>query len=269
MSDVTISLGQGDVAMTKLFPLVHDRDLEWKQLKHLVRGQEPQQLELICDHMTVTSLAPTSLYEDYLTKLNLSIAKAKVEQSLEDKLSDCIPFLEEEERDYTVAAATEVITLEVNGQRKTHFSTEWASKAHNLPYGSDAIYLDLTSLCAQLRDQMGVSLTHSSNHLTLVVPANQFPYLLAKTKSCESALNLFKKLLPEVELVTVPKLYDKRGKPCALLLCTSDAFGPVGYTVFDQPVSLKQDGHDNYTLTIPEHKLVIVNPTQMAVLTGI
>ena len=250
---MTIQLEQSDGAMTKLFPLVQSSDSKQEQYPHLVQEPKPQNIEIPCTPMTLTLSEPTQLYEAQLTEISRSIANAKVERDLEDAIADCTQHLKTDDK----------VTVDL----------AWSGKAHKLPHGSDAIYHDLTLLCAQLRTQMGTSLTHSSNHLTLLVPASHLSFLLAKTDTGESALTMFKALMPEVELVMVPQLlYKKESNPCALLLCTSNALSPVGYMAVEGVFYVRPNNdsdNNSYTLHIPSHKLAIVNPTQMAVLTGI
>lgn len=262
---MTIRLKPSDGAMTKLFPLVQSCEVKWEQLNHLARA-ESQRIERTFEPMTVDLVAPTTLYQSHTEALSRMFAQAKVEQALEDELAACIPLFASMR--CTVAARPKA----ANHEPQSHGVTTWADKIQALPQGSAALYHDLTLLYAQLRAQMGVSLTHRSNHLTLVVPADQLPYLQTKTSCYESALSLFQEFVPEVEIVTVPRLNDQQSQPCVLLLCTSEVCGPVGYTVLEQQVRLKQtelsEGY-RFQLIIPEHRLVIVNPEQLAVLTGI
>ncbi len=265
-----IPLKQDYGNLSAIFPLATTKqDIYWERRKYLVRGLEPQSIELTHTQKqdTVDLTVPTQLTK--FEELNRTLAEAKLEQALEDELADCIPLLEG--LDFKVEATT------AEHDHSDNSDGTWSDKVQYPPLGSAAIYRDLTLLCAKLHTQMGERgekgeiLTHSSNHLTLVVPDTHIPFLLAKTGAGESALTMIKILLPELKLLAVPKLESKQG-PCALLLCTSDVFGPVGYTVVEKPaglVELQRIEENRCKLYIPEHKLVIVNPEQMAVLTGI
>ena len=66
-------------------------------------------------------------------------------------------------------------------------------------------------------------------------------------------------------------------KTYAVLVCRDDAYGCPGYFVCNgsEKVKFNADNHGSnptqqtLTLTLPPHKLILTNPEQIAVLTGI
>ena len=242
MADDITRIMLSQISGTKLlthFPLANEAELTADKLQHLSQGGLYQ-----AQNIVVPCPMPQSLPSA------LSTASDKVEKALEDELTDCIPLLEK--HGYKVEASN---------------NETWLDKSQH----SDKIFHDLTLLWEKLSAQMAANINNSSR-ITLVVPVTHIPFLQAKTGSEEPTLTMFKVILPQVELIAVPQLNDTNGSPCALLLCTSNALSPVGYMAVEGVFYVRPNNdsdNNSYTLHIPSHKLAIVNPTQMAVLTGI
>lgn len=149
----------------------------------------------------------------------------------------------------------------------------WRLKAM-LQDGTKFIYNDVYLLMLAQSKKMGVNLSNIVNHMTLVIPTQVIPYFTAKSGSLRSAYDMLKVAFPELKIITLPDLIKDK-EQCALLLCDDPAYGKPGYLVLRDGQSIKAFDPDEritavkYNLAIPQHKLVITNPEQIAVLEGI
>lgn len=257
------------------FPIAEAAELTMKGrgLKHLTRLQEPEYLDARYPAKTIEVFEPNAVDVPSGKTLACLAAISEVEKALEDELAECIPLLA---RHGCKVEAHNVNTTPEHNRLGNLTRSDWLAKAQQREHGSTEIFHDLTLLWEKLLPQMVASNTQmaasKSSLITLVVPVTHIPFLLTKTSEGESAFAMLQAVLPQVELLAVPQINDKAGNPCALLLCNNDAFGPVGYMAVEGNFTFKpQLNSDDYgfTLHIPSHKLALINPAQVAVLTGI
>lgn len=149
----------------------------------------------------------------------------------------------------------------------------WRLKAM-LQDGATFIYNDVYRLMLAQSEKMGVNLSNIVNHMTLVIPTQVIPYFTAKSGGLSSAYDMLKVAFPELKIITLPDLIKDK-EQFALLLCDDPAYGKPGYLVLHDGQSIKAFKPEDcittikYNLAIPQHKLVITNPEQIAVLEGI
>ena len=147
----------------------------------------------------------------------------------------------------------------------------WGYKT-TLQMGPVCIYGDVCHLMLAQSEKMGASLSDIVRYMTLVIPAQVIPFFTAKKSVFISAYDMLKVAFPELKIITLPELDQKQ---CALLLCDDPAYGKPGYLVLHDGQPIRAFEPDDlitaikYDLAVPEHKLVITNPEQIAVLEGI
>ena len=90
-------------------------------------------------------------------------------------------------------------------------------------------------------------------------------YLTFHTSSCCSALESLNKTYPELKVVAIQGLHTA-AYSFALLVYTSDTFGPAGYVVLDSAIKLNTAPKQ---IELPKYRLAITHLSQMAVLEGI
>lgn len=143
-----------------------------------------------------------------------------------------------------------------------------------LPLGTVSIYSDVFRLMLAQSEKMGACLSDVVRHMTLAVPAQAISSLMAKQSIFSSAYDMLKVAFPELKIITLPELTQDK-EQFALLLCDDPAYGKPGYLVLRDGQPIKAFDPDEritavkYELSIPDHKLVITNPEQIAVLEGI
>lgn len=240
--------------LIQLFPTEHELKLSNEHLTHMMRHPTVERVSSDSTELIVHMEVPSPLLKDEeQRKVFVSkIASVKLELALEDGLKDYVKYLEDHKFTEKVEAAT----------------CAWQHQAKQ-PQGPFSIADGLNRLLTQVRTQMGESTNYSGNRFALAVPFSHVPYLQSKNSVGESAFAMFQTVLPQVELMAVPQLYDKKGNPCVLLLCTSEAYGPAGYMALHGKFYFRKIEDKQYSLSIPKHHLVLANPEQMAVLTGI
>ncbi len=152
-------------------------------------------------------------------------------------------------------------------------SGHWSYKA-TLQSGPAYIYGDVYQLMLAQSEKMGASLSDVVRYMTLVLPALVIPFFTAKNGGFSSAYDMLKVAFPELKIITLPEL-DQDNKQFALLLCDDPAYGKPGYLVLRDGQPIRAFDPDDlitaikYDLAVPEHKLVITTPEQIAVLEGI
>lgn len=254
-------------SFTKIIPPIKATELSLNRMRYLMRHDLPSEG---CSFEAVSTdvIVPISGNLD-LTQANelaCKIASSKLDHELEAEIPACINIMLDDGEITFISAES----LEVESPYSDPvFVSSWSDKTHHLQQGSEELFTDLNELHEQLRAQMKESCCYHGNKLTLIVPTSHVPFLMAKTGSCDSALAMLKAALPNLELLTVPALKCQQ-KTCALLICTSEAYGPAGYLSLDGDISFRPDAQGKkYKVTIPKHQLVINHPEQIAVLTGI
>lgn len=149
----------------------------------------------------------------------------------------------------------------------------WAYKV-TLPMGQLSMYGDVYRLILTQSEKMGASLSDVARHMTLFVPPLALSSLLAKQIPLSSAYDMLKIAFPELKIIVLPEL-DQAKEQFAFLVCDDAAYGKPGYLVLKDGNPIKAFDPDDritaikYELAVPEHKLVITNPEQIAVLEGI
>ena len=139
--------------------------------------------------------------------------------------------------------------------------------------GSLAIVNDVMTLARALSNTLQENLDIISHNLTLALPTSYHPYLTVKTESFPSAWEMLKSTFHDLKLWLIPELQRANNATTAVLFYHGAGFGSAGYFVLEQtpyftPTDLARSPIPN-TLTIPNHKLIITNPKQIAILTGI
>lgn len=158
----------------------------------------------------------------------------------------------------------------------TAHASMWHYKLSSSQFGSQGVFNDLCSLAHELSKNMKVPLGYltSTRNLFLMVPDSHMPYLLAKTGSSCSALDMLQAAFPYLKLMCVPEL-KAEDKGYALLACYDDVYGYPGFFAHKEVSALPSEAETKdlsqvpYKLKLPPHKLIITNPEQIAVLTGI
>lgn len=262
-----IKLDQIDGSFTKLIPPTKATEIYLDNLQHQMRHELTSDG---CSYQQIIAdvICPNRVNLAKANELACKIASSKLDHALETELPACINVMLNEGK--ITSISTESVEPEPPYSGPLVVSA-WADKAQVLPNGSTAIFNDLTILNAQLRSQMQESTSYHGNKLTLIVPDSHVPFLMAQTGSCDSALAMLKAALPNLELLTVPAL-KRQEEAYVLLICTSQAYGPACYLSLDGEIhfrAIPHIEHSLYKLHIPAHKLVITNPEQIAVLTGI
>lgn len=156
------------------------------------------------------------------------------------------------------------------------------SKSQNL--GHVSISQEIIYLKDVISQQTGETLGFDS--LTLAIPPSHFGYLMAKNEVGVSALELLKANLGEINICLIPEL-NNDNRTFALLIAKSYIYGNAGYFTWDHykgheyrefapnttEAYLTSQGRTNkgesFRVDIPNYRLVITNPEQIAVLTGI
>lgn len=258
-----IKLDQINGPFTKLIPPTKATELYLDGLQHQMRHELPSDG---CPYQQIIAdvINPNMVKFPQANELACKIASSKLDHALEDELPECINVMLEKGK---------IEPAQTKGQQHSisQVAFSWPDKVKHLQQGSQAIFTDLTQLHEKLRTQMDESNIYQGNKLTLIVPTSHVPFLMAKTGSYDSALAMIKAALPNLELLTVPAL-EFQQKAYAMLICTSQAYGPAGYLSLDGEIHFRAVPHienNRYKLHIPAHKLIITNPEQIAVLTGI
>lgn len=150
----------------------------------------------------------------------------------------------------------------VNGN--TEQTSSWSVKE------ADMIWADLKSLIDKVCEQMHEHIGVASQDMTLALPATHLPYLFKQVGLHCSVLEQLNLLFPNLRIIAIPELTTEQGNH-ALLVCKHQAFGPAGYFAIGAQANIvfEDDVATKTKLFIPVYGLVITNPEQIAVLTGI
>lgn len=146
----------------------------------------------------------------------------------------------------------------------------WSRKSSVNTDNSALAFLKIYQLMQKLSVNNHESLNCISSRLTLVVPADIVPFLTGKANGV-SVLDMLETACPGLKLLVLPKLTTQQGQ-CAVLIYNSEAFGPAGYVAIRESIRFKPNEdtvEGSFDLIVPAHHLVITNPEQIAVLTGI
>lgn len=125
-----------------------------------------------------------------------------------------------------------------------------------------------------LREKMSAQLGFNLNgNITLVVPTASYYYLMTKAWFSISALEMMHEILPnlEVKVVHLPE-FNYIPNFVAMLVYDDKDLGAAGYWAMNEHNTIWNSAEDpahqstNYQVCIPEVKLVLVKPKQIAVL---
>ena len=168
-------------------------------------------------------------------------------------------------------------------------SSNWSyllsvQKADRRTLGPVRIHQELIDLKNSISQQTGENVDNES--FTLAIPPSHYGYLMAKNEVGVSALELLKANLGEINICLIPEL-NNDNRTFALLIAKSYIYGNAGYFTWDHykgheyrefapnttEAYLTSQGRTNkgesFRVDIPNYRLVITNPEQIAVLTGI
>ena len=287
---LTYTKDSNDPALSKLIPIVPNT--EFKAALKLCR-KEPQLSDIFKNNV---KCEPVVLYNKAYSKEELknqllTLAEKWLHQDLYTELIAAVT----DERAPHAGALTKLSTVKINEDSDdSRFNEQWnqmlayyeldsATNTNNqsghwsykatLQSGPAYIYGDVYQLMLAQSEKMGASLSDVVRYMTLVLPALVIPSFTAKNGGFSSAYDMLKVAFPELKIITLPEL-DQDKEQFALLLCDDPTYGKPGYLVLrdDHPITVlkpKDSNTTEYHLAIPEHKLVITNPEQIAVLEGI
>lgn len=159
-----------------------------------------------------------------------------------------------------------------------------AKKSDRQILGPVHIYQEIINLKNIISQKTGETLDSTS--LTLLLPPSHFGYLMAKKDVGVSAFELLKGGLRDINIGLIPDL-NNGDIGTAVLIAESHIYGKAGYFTWDNPKGadpiefdineteayLTSQGRANngesFRVDIPNYRLVITNPEQIAVLKGI
>lgn len=182
----------------------------------------------------------------------------------------------------TLASSASSISNDQNSSNWSYLLSVQKDNRRNL--GPVCIYQELIDLKNSISQETGETL--DSDRFTLVIPPSHYGYLVAKNDVGVSALELLNRNIPDIHIAIVPELNDGNIST-AVLIAESRVYGKAGYFTWDNPKAadpiefsindtvayLTSQGRANngesFRIDIPNYRLVITNPEQIAVLKGI
>ena len=259
-----ISLSNLNGGLINIFPAAQSNELSLHKFNHLMFHLPNAWGEPIkgCSPIFVNPNLEPSQINNKASKLASSI----IDISLQSELVNHI----DNNPQITLKEATTSLSYsqkEVNGRIVSGCCKKWKHKTS--VDGQASIFSDTYQLLTKLCIQNNESLNCISDQITLVVSASIMPCLIAKANGI-SAWDMLKTACPDIKLLVIPTLTSQHGE-CAVLVYNSNAFGPAGYTEIKGNIKFVpyDDTDDTFELSVPQHKLTIINPEQIAVLTGI
>ena len=257
--------------LTSLFPAVKachasksNEDMEGTSQPTLPQDRDPV-LEYECSIQT-RSIPLTSLHIDNRDEL-ISKAQSTVTTELEKALlSALIKVTAEGHVPKVLASPCQVkaqVSADINQLEEPN--SAWFNNLANSKIDSCIIAEDVKKLMKKMSDEGAEDLPSDGHNLTLLVPDTHMKYLTTSTDFCCSALETLKETYPKLKVVAIHGLCTA-SYAFALLVYTSEAFGPAGYVVLDRDIKLTTAPRQ---IEIPKYRLVITHLSQMAVLEGI
>lgn len=257
--------------LTSLFPAVKachasksNEDMEGTSQPTLPQDRDPV-LEYECSIQT-RSIPLTSLHIDNRDEL-ISKAQSTVTTELEKALlSALIKVTAEGHLPKVLASHCDPVKAQVNEDIKPleEPNSAWFNNVANSKVDPCIIVEDITNLMKMIKG-LEEELPLMERNLTLLVPDTHMKYLTTSTDFCCSALETLKETYPKLKVVAIHRLCTA-SYAFALLVYTSEAFGPAGYVVLDRGIKLTTAPRQ---IEIPKYRLVITHLSQMAVLEGI
>lgn len=178
----------------------------------------------------------------------------------------------------------------VSSIQSTQNSSNWSyllsvqQKADRRNLAPIRIYQEIINLKELISQQTGENVDNES--FTLAIPPSHYGYLMAKNDIGISAFELLKGSIRDIKIVFIPEL-NNGDIGTAVLIAESHIYGKAGYFTWDNPKGadpiefginetvayLTSQGRANngesFRVDIPNYRLVITNPEQIAVLKGI
>ena len=257
--------------LTSLFPAVKacdfpksNEDEEGTSHPSLPQDKDPV-LEYECSIQT-RAIPLTSLQIDNRDEL-ISKAQSIVTTELEKELRSALIKVAAEGHLPKVLASNCPVKAQVSEDIKLleESYSAWSDNVANSKVGSNIIVKDIAKLMDEMRREFEEELPLMGRNLTLLVPDSHMPFLTIHTQSCCSALETLQKTYPELKVVAIHGL-STAAYAFALLVYTSDVFGPAGYVVLDKDIKLTTAPRK---IELPKYPLAITHLSQMAVLEGI
>lgn len=215
------------------------------------------------------------------SKLNLAIyseLRAKIQHRLSIESYDYIPndLIKLPVKKVVPSDTTQVTKAQVTNTQEYNSYDEkyghWLYKS-TLSYGALAIYGDMVNAISAMTMITQNNSQDFIKNTTLILPASKIAEVVSQTGTNYSPFNIIQATFPKLKIATIPELVHDDDK-FALLISDDPIYGKPGYLALKNQVKLyDRDEVDNgtirYKLLIPAYKLVITNPSQIAILTGI
>lgn len=259
--------------LTSIFPLVKNSDFskvktneDQESSDQMPQSQDKEPLlEYDCSIQGRT-IPLTSLQIDNRDEL-ISKAQSIVNSELEKELRSALIKVAAEGHLPKVLASPCPVKAQVSDDIKLleEPNSAWFNNVANSKVGSCLIVKDIANLMDEMINGLEEELPLMERNLTLLVPDTHMKYLTTSTDFCCSALETLKETYPELNIVSVRGLCTA-AYAFAVLVYTSDVFGPAGYVVLDRDIKLTAAPRQ---IEIPKYRLVITHLSQMAVLEGI
>lgn len=249
------------------FPPMHSNDLYQHNFNHLMhRSNLDTSGDLV--NPSVTSFINPRLELSKINNKASKIASSIIDLSLQAEL---IKHIDNNPK-ITLKEGLDPSNTVTDADGKIISSTHvhWSRKSSVNTDNSTLAFLKIYQLMQKLSVNNHESLNCISSRLTLVVPADIVPFLTGKANGV-SVWDMLETACPGLNLLVLPKLTTKQGQ-CAVLIYNSEAFGPAGYMAIRDSIKFmpNEDTFEgSFDLIVPAHHLVITNPEQIAVLTGI
>lgn len=259
--------------LTSIFPLVKNSDFskvktneDQESSDQMPQSQDKEPLlEYDCSIQgrTIPLTASPIHNRDELISKTPSIINHELEESIRSAL---IKVASEGHVPKVLASPCQVkaqVSADINQLEEPN--SAWFNNVANSKVGSCLIVKDIANLMDEIDKGLEEELPLMGRNLTLLVPDTHMKYLTTSTDSCCSALEMLQKTYPELKVVAIHGLCTA-AYAFALLVYTSDVFGPAGYMVLARDIKLTTAPRK---IEFPKYRLAITHLSQMAVLEGI
>lgn len=258
--------------LTSIFPLVKNSDFskvktneDQESSDQMPQSQDKEPLlEYDCSIQgrTIPLTASPIHNRDELISKAPSIINHELEESIRSAL---IKVASEGHVPKVLASPCQVkaqVSADINQLEEPN--SAWFNNVANSKVDPCIIVEDITKLMKMVKG-LEEELPLMERNLTLLVPDTHMKYLTTSTDFCCSALEKLQETYPKLKVVAIHGLCTA-SYAFALLVYTSEAFGPAGYVVLDRGIKLTTAPRQ---IEIPKYRLVITHLSQMAVLEGI
>lgn len=229
-----------------------------------------------CDLSELESQA-TSLVQSKLNLALYSELRAEIQRRLSIECSGYdpnnlikIPVKKIVPSDNTQIAKTQVTKQDYDSYDEKY--GHWLYKS-TLPYGALAIYGDMINAVSTMTMITQNNSQDFIKNTTLILPASKIAEVVSQTGISSSPFNIIQATFPKLKITTIPELIHDDDN-FALLISEDPVYDKPGYLALKNQVKLYDPdvvdaGSIRYKLSIPAYKLVLTNPSQIAVLMGI